>query len=161
MPAISAHGLVNIPFGSRFLTGFSAEASGRCGRSSNYIYPVFSTLQFPGLISLHPVCYFLVVKSRNFSSDDGLPEQPADNLIAAIDAAIKSITKMLTARAENDEELDWSLSDLLKLLQVRREIVGEQPKEVYAYWVDDPKDRIAALRAKEQEEEQQGPRRVA
>jgi predicted ATP-dependent protease len=101
------------------------------------------------------------MKSKNYPSDDSLPEQPADNLIAAIDAAIKSITKMLTARAENDEELDWSLSDLLKLLQVRREIVAEQPKEVYAYWVDDPKDRIAALRAKEQEEEQQGPRRVA
>jgi hypothetical protein len=106
------------------------------------------------------------MKSRNFG-DDSLPAQQADNLLAAIDAAIKSITKMLTARAEEDEDVDWSLADLLKLLQVRRELVGEQPKEVYAYWVDDPEDRLAARRAQKEEEEQkerqdrQGPSRAA
>jgi hypothetical protein len=108
------------------------------------------------------------MKTQDFS-DDSLPGQQADNLLAAIDAAIQSIAKMLNGRAEDDTDLDWSLSDLLRILQIRREIVGEQPSEVYAYWVDDPKDRLAALRAKERanEEEQeqrqdrQGPRRAA
>ncbi len=134
----------------------------------HYIPPVFSILQLPNPFPIHPVCYFLVMKTQDFS-DDSLPGQQADNLLAAIDAAIQSIAKMLNGRAEDDTDLDWSLSDLLRILQIRREIVGEQPSEVYAYWVDDPKDRLAALRAKERanEEEQeqrqdrQGPRRAA
>jgi hypothetical protein len=99
------------------------------------------------------------MKSKNDSSDDSLPAQQAETLLAAIDAAIESIAKTLNARAEDDTDLDWLLSDLLKILEIRSEIVGEQPKEVYAYWVDDPKDRLVALRAKE--EERQGPRRAA
>ena len=145
---------------------FSTPPRGSAGTSEEYcrfenaIYRVFSILRFFAPFPHRPACYFLVIKNKNFS-DNSPPEQQAESLIAAIDAAIKSITTMLTARAEEDEDLDWSLADLLKLLQVRKGISAEQPKRVVAFWVDDPEAYHAARRKEQEEQEQQGPRLAA
>jgi hypothetical protein len=90
------------------------------------------------------------MKSKNISSDGSIPAEQAEKVFATIEAAIRSIIKILNDPAEDGTGLDCSLADRIGSLPGRREIDAKPPVEVFATWVDDPHDYFTALRAKEQ-----------
>jgi len=69
------------------------------------------------------------------------PPKPEDlateRLVAAVESAIAVIQERLTD-LDNDHAAKWSVSDLVRLLQLRKELQGERPRTTYAYWVDGP-----------------------
>jgi len=68
------------------------------------------------------------------------PEDLAtERLAAAVESAIAAIEHGLTNLADEDDHTPkWSVSDLVKLLQLRTQLQGERPRTIRAYWVDDP-----------------------
>ncbi len=54
-------------------------------------------------------------------------------LLSAIDSAILAMKNSLTAKGIEK----GSLSDLIRLLQLRRELEGERPRHVSARWIDE------------------------
>jgi hypothetical protein len=77
------------------------------------------------------------------------PSTPEDlateHLVAAVESAIVVIQQRLTD-LDNDQSAKWSVSDLVRLLQLRKELQGERPRATYAYWVAGP-DSIPDTRA--------------
>ena len=66
------------------------------------------------------------------------PAAPQDlateRLAAAVESAICVIQERLTD-LDNDRDAKWSVSDLVRLLQLRKQLDGERPCTVYASWV--------------------------
>src|SRR5579863_64342 len=66
------------------------------------------------------------------------PAAPQDlateRLAAAVESAICVIQERLTD-LDNDRDAKWSVSDLVRLLQLRKQLQGERPRTVLAYWV--------------------------
>jgi len=73
-------------------------------------------------------------KSAQPSAEDLATEQ----LLAAVESAIGVIQQRLANLADDNQDAKWSVSDLVKLLQLRTQLQGERPRTVFAYWVDDP-----------------------
>ena len=68
------------------------------------------------------------------------PEDLAtERLVAAVESAIAGIEQHLSNLADDGEDTKWSVSDLVKLLQLRTQLQGERPRTIRAYWVDDPR----------------------
>ncbi len=63
-----------------------------------------------------------------------------ERLITAIESAIVGIEGHLVNLSTNGQDAKWSVSDLVRLIQLRTQLQGEQPRTVRAYWVDDPHD---------------------
>jgi hypothetical protein len=59
----------------------------------------------------------------------------AERLAEAVEFAIGVIQERL-ADLDNERDAQWSVSDLVKLLQLRKQLAGERTRTVYAYWVD-------------------------
>src|SRR5580658_2122532 len=69
------------------------------------------------------------------------PEDLAtEKLITAVESAIDGIQERLANLAANGEDAKWSVSDLVRLLQLRDQLQGERPRIITARWVDDPRD---------------------
>jgi hypothetical protein len=63
------------------------------------------------------------------------PEDVAtEQLVAAVESAIGVIQQRL-ANLDN-EDAKWSVSDLVRLLQLRHQLQGERPRIIVACWVD-------------------------
>ena len=63
------------------------------------------------------------------------PRELANEQIAgAVDVAVNAIREQLT----HSGETKWSVADLIRLLEVRKELDGNQPTIVRAFWVDEP-----------------------
>ena len=69
------------------------------------------------------------------------PEDLAtERLVAAVQSAIGVIQERLANLAADGQDAKWSVSDLVRLLQLRDQLQGERPRTIRAYWVDDPDD---------------------
>ena len=69
------------------------------------------------------------------------PEDLAtEHLIAAVESAIAGIQERLANLAADGQDAKWSVSDLVKLLQLRDHLQEERPRTTFACWVDDPND---------------------
>jgi hypothetical protein len=67
------------------------------------------------------------------------PEDRAtERLIAAVESAIDGIQERLPHLATDSQDAKWSVSDLVRLLQLRHQLQGERPRTISACWVDDP-----------------------
>jgi len=63
-----------------------------------------------------------------------------EHLVAAIDSAIGGMQERLANLAADGPNAKWSVSDLVRLLQLRNQLQGERPCTVIARWVDGPRD---------------------
>src|SRR5271168_649009 len=69
------------------------------------------------------------------------PEDLAtEQLVAAVESAIGVIQERLANLADGSQDAKGWVSDLVKRLQLGKELQGERPRAVFAYWVDDPRD---------------------
>ena len=69
------------------------------------------------------------------------PEDLAtERLIGAVESAIGGIQERLANLATDGQDAKWSVSDLVRLLQLRDQLQGERPRTIFACWVDDPRD---------------------
>ena len=68
------------------------------------------------------------------------PEDLAtERLVAAVESAIGVIQERL-ANAADEQDAKWSVSDLVRLLQLRDQLQEERPRTIIVRWVDDPRD---------------------
>jgi hypothetical protein len=63
-----------------------------------------------------------------------------ERLVAAVESAIGVFQERLASLADKNQDAKWSVSDLVRLLQLRNQLQGERPHTIRAYWVDDPRD---------------------
>src|SRR5271165_4782986 len=77
--------------------------------------------------------------NTNFVPPPSPEDLATERLAAAVESAIAVIEQRLTY-LDADRDAKWSVSDLVKLLQLRKQLDGERPQTTYAYWVDDPRD---------------------
>jgi len=59
-----------------------------------------------------------------------------ERLVAAVESGIDGIQTRLANIADEGPEAKWSLSDLIRLLELRRQLQGERPRTVTVRWVD-------------------------
>ena len=74
---------------------------------------------------------------------DSLPtpdELATEHLLAAVDSAIGGIQERLPNLADDGQDAKWSVSDLVRLLQLRDQLQEERPRTIIVRWVDDPRD---------------------
>ena len=64
----------------------------------------------------------------------------AESLAAAVESAIGGLQERLANLAGDAPDSKWSVSDLIRLLQLRDELRGQRPRTIIARWVDDPQD---------------------
>ena len=69
------------------------------------------------------------------------PEDLAtEQLVAAVESAIAGLQERLANIAVDGQDAKWSVSDLVRLLQLRNQLQGERPRTIFARWVDHPRD---------------------
>ena len=72
---------------------------------------------------------------------DPTPEDLAtERLVAAVESAIAGLQERLANIAADGQDAKWSVSDLVRLLQLRDRLQGERPRTILACWVDDSRD---------------------
>jgi hypothetical protein len=65
------------------------------------------------------------------------PEDLADErLAAAVESAIGGMQERLANLAHEGQDAKWSVSDLIRLLDLRNQLQGQRPRTVTARWVD-------------------------
>jgi hypothetical protein len=64
----------------------------------------------------------------------------AERLVAAVESAIGGIQERLSNLAADGQDAKWSVSDLVRLLELRNQLQGERPRTIFACWVDNPRD---------------------
>jgi len=60
-------------------------------------------------------------------------EQANSDLLSAIDTAIVAMQELLKAKGAGT----GSITDLVRLLQLRKELEGDRPRHISARWIDD------------------------
>jgi hypothetical protein len=76
------------------------------------------------------------------------PEDLAtERLVAAVESAIVGIQERLPNLAAGGQDAKWSVSDLVKLLQLRTQLQGQRQRTIFACWVDDPLGSRGAVAA--------------
>jgi len=69
------------------------------------------------------------------------PEDLAtERLVSAVESAITGLQERLANIATDGQDAKWSVSDLIRLLQLRDQLQGERPRTIFACWVDNPPD---------------------
>ena len=69
------------------------------------------------------------------------PEDLAtEKLAAAVESAIAGIQERLANLAADSQDAKLSMSDLVKLLELRKQLQGERPRTISVRWIDDPPD---------------------
>ena len=61
----------------------------------------------------------------------------AERLITAVDSAIGGLQERLANFATDGPDAKWSISDLVRLLDLREHLQGERPRALTVRWVDD------------------------
>ena len=74
------------------------------------------------------------MKTKNVPSHTS-EDLAAERLVAAVESGIGVIQARLT-NLDGDRDAKWSVSDLVRLLRLRKQLQGERPRTVVAYWVD-------------------------
>ena len=70
------------------------------------------------------------------------PEDLAtERLLAAVESAIGGLQERLANLAAEGPDAKWSVSDLIRLLQLRDQLQGQRPRTVTARWVDSNDDQ--------------------
>ena len=64
----------------------------------------------------------------------------AERLVATVESVIAGLQERLANIAADGPDAKWSVSDLIKLLQLRDQLHGERPRTIFACWVDNPRD---------------------
>lgn len=64
--------------------------------------------------------------------------QASERLLTAVESAIDVIQERLANLANDTQDAKWSVSDLVKLLQLRDQLHGERPRTISVRWIDDP-----------------------
>ena len=65
------------------------------------------------------------------------PEDLAtEQLLAAVDSAIAGMQERLTNLATDGQDAKWSVSDLVKLIQLRNQLQEERPRRITVRWID-------------------------
>jgi hypothetical protein len=73
---------------------------------------------------------------ENNNASPNLPQDNSDNLLlSAVDSAISAFQQRLTEMA-GDDNIKWSISDLMKLIQIRTQLQGDRPRNITVRWVD-------------------------
>ncbi len=71
------------------------------------------------------------------------PEDLAgERLMAAVESAIVGSQERLASIAGENTGAKWSVSDLIRPLQLRDQLQGERPRNITVRWVDDRQDPI-------------------
>lgn len=60
-----------------------------------------------------------------------------ERLVAAVESAIGAIQERLANLATDGHDAKWSVSDLVKLLQLRTQSHAEPPSTIFVCWVND------------------------
>lgn len=60
--------------------------------------------------------------------------------MAAVESAIAGLQERLANIAAEGQDAKWSVSDLIRLLQLRDQLRGKRPRTIFACWVDNPRD---------------------
>ena len=69
-------------------------------------------------------------------------DQATERLLAAVESAICGLQERLAHIADDGPDAKWSVSDLVRLLQLRDQLQGERPRTITARWVDDDHDPL-------------------
>jgi hypothetical protein len=70
------------------------------------------------------------------------PEDLAtERLLAAVESAIGAIQERLDNFAADGQDAKWSVSDLVRLVQLRDQLQGERPRTIFARWIDDTREQ--------------------
>ena len=64
----------------------------------------------------------------------------AERLVAAVKSAIGGLQGRLANIADEGPDAKWSVSDLIRLLELRDQLQGQRPRSIHVWWVDDPRD---------------------
>jgi hypothetical protein len=64
----------------------------------------------------------------------------AERLVATVESVIAGLQERLANIAADGQDAKWSVSDLVRLLQLRDRLQGERPRTILACWVDDSRD---------------------
>jgi hypothetical protein len=67
-------------------------------------------------------------------------DQASERLVAAVESAIGGLQERLANIAGEDPDAKWSISDLVRLLQLREQLQGQRPRTITARWVDNYDD---------------------
>jgi hypothetical protein len=59
-----------------------------------------------------------------------------ERLVTAVESGIDGIQTRLANIADDGPEAKWSLSDLIRLLQLRHQLQGERPRNITVRWID-------------------------
>lgn len=69
------------------------------------------------------------------------PEDQSDErLMKAVDSAIDVIQQRFANLAEDTQQAKYSVSDLVKLLQLRTQLRAERPRTINVRWIDERDD---------------------
>ena len=71
------------------------------------------------------------LSNEDLSIEQTPPDQATEQLAAAVESAIGAIQERLTG----PQDLKWSVSDLLKLVQLRKDLRGDIPRSITVRWV--------------------------
>ena len=61
----------------------------------------------------------------------------AEELLANVESAIGGLQQRLANLATDPQDTKWSVSDLVRLLQLRDQLRGERSRTITVRWVDD------------------------
>ena len=64
----------------------------------------------------------------------------AERLVATVESVIAGLQERLANIAADGPDAKWSVSHLIKLLQLRDHLDGARPRTIFACWVDDSRD---------------------
>jgi len=64
-------------------------------------------------------------------------DQATERLVAAVESAIGGLQERLANIAAEGPDAKWSVSDLIRLLQLRDQLQEQRPRIITARWVDD------------------------
>jgi hypothetical protein len=64
-------------------------------------------------------------------------DKAAERLIFAVESAIDVIQERLANLTNDTQDAKWSVSDLVRLLQLRTQLQAERPRNISVRWVDD------------------------
>ncbi len=68
-------------------------------------------------------------------------DQATEPLLAAVNSAIGGLQERLANIADHSPDAKWSVSDLIRLLQLRDQLQGQRPRTITARWVDSDDDQ--------------------
>ena len=67
-----------------------------------------------------------------------LPDDQSDErLMKAVESAIDVIQERFANLAEDTQQNKYSVSDLVRLLQLRTQLRGERPRNITVRWIDE------------------------